>query len=92
MPTILAPVPLKRCAGMWAGQKRLSAEPLCRLVPRGQRPLETRDKRSLRAAQSRCLYNIRQAFRIMQADLDPLSKGERTTPTLQTAWPCRNYA
>lgn len=27
------------------------------------------------AAQSRCLYNMRQAFHTMQADLDPLLKG-----------------
>ena len=32
------------------------------------------------AAQSRCLYNVRQAFHTMQADLDPLLKGAHCLP------------
>lgn len=91
MPTILAPVPLQRCAhvGRPEAPVRSSPLPACSYWAA---VLWIRDKRLLRAAQSRCLYNIRQAFRTMQADLDPLSKGERTTPTLQTAWPRRSYA
>ena len=43
-------------------------------------PLCYANHTGLDATQSRCLYNVRQAFHTMQADLDPLLKGACCLP------------